>query len=360
MNKREVRQLVDKLLEYQKAYYVDAHPLVSDLEYDRLFDELKRIEKSDPSLVFPDSPTLRVGSDLSNDFPEVRHTIPVLSLDKAYKADEVLSFFEKNIKKENNLLSFVAEEKIDGISMVLYYENGLLVRALTRGNGEVGNDVTSNVRTIGSVPLRLSEDISIAVRGEVFIRKEDFIRINKNLPEEEKSANARNLAAGTIRRQKSEEAKLVPLDIFCYEGFWQNEDEGLSDHLHILKKLKDLGFKVDPDLAFFASTREKAENMLSEVGLSGEAYSFDDMETYIRKKTEERKDLEYEIDGLVFKINEIAVRNRLGYTEHHPRWAIAYKFESPEAVTKLLGITVQVGRTGRITFSRLMSRLWRT
>lgn len=349
MNKREVRQLVDKLLEYQKAYYVDAHPLVSDLEYDRLFDELKRIEKSDPSLVFPDSPTLRVGSDLSNDFPEVRHTIPVLSLDKAYKADEVLSFFDKNIKKENNLLSFVAEEKIDGISMVLYYENGLLVRALTRGNGEVGNDVTSNVRTIGSVPLRLSEDISIAVRGEVFIRKEDFIRINKNLPEEEKSANARNLAAGTIRRQKSEEAKLVPLDIFCYEGFWQNEDEGLSDHLHILKKLKDLGFKVDPDLAFFASTREKAENMLSEVGLSGDAYSFDDMETYIRKKTEERKDLEYEIDGLVFKINEIAVRNRLGYTEHHPRWAIAYKFESPEAVTKLLGITVQVGRTGRIT-----------
>ena len=349
MNKREVRQLVDKLLEYQKAYYVDAHPLVSDLEYDRLFDELKRIEKSDPSLVFPDSPTLRVGSDLSNDFPEVRHTIPVLSLDKAYKADEVLSFFEKNIKKENNLLSFVAEEKIDGISMVLYYENGLLVRAVTRGNGEVGNDVTSNVRTIGSVPLRLSEDISIAVRGEVFIRKEDFIRINKNLPEEEKSANARNLAAGTIRRQKSEEAKLVPLDIFCYEGFWQNEDEGLSDHLHILKKLKDLGFKVDPDLAFFASTREKAENMLSEVGLSGDAYSFDDMETYIRKKTEERKDLEYEIDGLVFKINEIAVRNRLGYTEHHPRWAIAYKFESPEAVTKLLGITVQVGRTGRIT-----------
>ena len=141
MNKREVRQLVDKLLEYQKAYYVDAHPLVSDLEYDRLFDELKRIEKSDPSLVFPDSPTLRVGSDLSNDFPEVRHTIPVLSLDKAYKADEVLSFFDKNIKKENNLLSFVAEEKIDGISMVLYYENGLLVRAVTRGNGEVGNDV---------------------------------------------------------------------------------------------------------------------------------------------------------------------------------------------------------------------------
>ena len=349
MNRKEVRELVDRLLGYQRAYYVEGKPLVSDLEYDRLFDMLKRIEEENPSFVFPDSPTLRVGSDLTNDFPEVRHTIPVLSLDKAYSTSEVLAFFEKNIRKEESMLSFVAEEKIDGVSMVLYYENGILVRAVTRGNGEVGNDVTPNIRTIGSVPLSLPEPLTIAVRGEVFIRKEDFERINSTLEDDEKSANARNLAAGAIRRQKSGEAKLVPLDIFCYEGFWRDEKKTPEDHLHILAKLKELGFKTDPDIAYFASTKEKAEKALSSASLAGRCYAFSQMEEYIKYKTDGRKDLPYEIDGLVFKVNELDVRARLGYTEHHPRWAIAYKFESPEAVSKLLSITCQVGRTGRIT-----------
>ena len=349
MNRKEVRELVDRLLGYQRAYYVEGKPLVSDLEYDRLFDMLKRIEEENPSFVFPDSPTLRVGSDLTNDFPEVRHTIPVLSLDKAYSTSEVLAFFEKNIRKEESMLSFVAEEKIDGVSMVLYYENGILVRAVTRGNGEVGNDVTPNIRTIGSVPLSLPEPLTIAVRGEVFIRKEDFERINSTLEDDEKSANARNLAAGAIRRQKSGEAKLVPLDIFCYEGFWRDEKKTPEDHLHILAKLKELGFKTDPDIAYFASTKEKAEEALSSASIAGRCYAFSQMEEYIKYKTDGRKDLPYEIDGLVFKVNELDVRARLGYTEHHPRWAIAYKFESPEAVSKLLSITCQVGRTGRIT-----------
>lgn len=349
MNRKEVRELVDRLLGYQRAYYVEGKPLVSDLEYDRLFDMLKRIEEENPGFVFPDSPTLRVGSDLTNDFPEVRHTIPVLSLDKAYSTSEVLAFFEKNIRKEESMLSFVAEEKIDGVSMVLYYENGILVRAVTRGNGEVGNDVTPNIRTIGSVPLSLPEPLTIAVRGEVFIRKEDFERINSTLEDDEKSANARNLAAGAIRRQKSGEAKLVPLDIFCYEGFWRDEKKTPEDHLHILAKLKELGFKTDPDIAYFASTKEKAEEALSSASLAGRCYAFSQMEEYIKYKTDGRKDLPYEIDGLVFKVNELDVRSRLGYTEHHPRWAIAYKFESPEAVSKLLSITCQVGRTGRIT-----------
>ena len=349
MNRKEVRELVDRLLGYQRAYYVEGKPLVSDLEYDRLFDMLKRIEEENPSFVFPDSPTLRVGSDLTNDFSEVRHTIPVLSLDKAYSTSEVLAFFEKNIRKEESMLSFVAEEKIDGVSMVLYYENGILVRAVTRGNGEVGNDVTPNIRTIGSVPLSLPEPLTIAVRGEVFIRKEDFERINSTLEDDEKSANARNLAAGAIRRQKSGEAKLVPLDIFCYEGFWRDEKKTPEDHLHILAKLKELGFKTDPDIAYFASTKEKAEEALSSASLAGRCYAFSQMEEYIKYKTDGRKDLPYEIDGLVFKVNELDVRARLGYTEHHPRWAIAYKFESPEAVSKLLSITCQVGRTGRIT-----------
>ena len=347
--KSEMEKLVKKLSEYQRAYYVDSKPLVSDMEYDRLYDELAKLEKENPELVLPDSPTHRVGSDLTNDFPEFRHTIPVLSLDKAYSRDEVVSFMEKTIAKQQKDLSFVAEEKIDGISMVLYYEKGLLVRGVTRGNGEVGNDVTVNIRTIGSVPLRLSEDIDIAVRGEVFLSKEAFLAVNSKLDDDKKAANPRNLAAGTVRRQKSSEASLVPLDMFCYEGFWSDSDKEPESHLKILSYLKRLGFKINPHIACFSESREKSGKMLQDAGLEGRAYSFSQMQVYIDFKASERKTLEYEIDGLVFKVNEIKVREMLGYTEHHPRWAIAYKFESPQAVSRLLGVSVQVGRTGRIT-----------
>ena len=347
--RKEMERLVSQLSEYQKAYYVDANPLVSDMEYDRLYDELLALEKEHPDMVLPDSPTHRVGSDLSNDFPEFRHTIPVLSLDKAYSRDEVIAFMDKTIIRQQKDLSFVAEEKIDGISMVLYFEKGVLVRGVTRGNGEVGNDVTENIRTIASVPLRLSEPVDIAVRGEVFISKKAFQEVNSHLDEEKKAANARNLAAGTVRRQKSVEAAAVPLDIFCYEGFWSEGKESPESHLEILSFLKNLGFKINPHLACFSESEEKSIKMLKEAGLEGRAYSFSQMQEYIDFKTAERKGLEYEIDGLVFKVNEIRVREELGYTEHHPRWAIAYKFESPQAVSRLLGITVQVGRTGRIT-----------
>lgn len=347
--RKEMERLVSQLTEYQKAYYVDANPLVSDMEYDRLYDELLALEKEHPDMVLPDSPTHRVGSDLSNDFPEFRHTIPVLSLDKAYSRDEVIAFMDKTIIRQQKDLSFVAEEKIDGISMVLYYEKGVLVRGVTRGNGEVGNDVTENIRTIASVPLRLSEPVDIAVRGEVFISKKAFQEVNSHLDEEKKAANARNLAAGTVRRQRSIEAAAVPLDIFCYEGFWSEGKESPESHLEILSFLKNLGFKINPHLACFSESEEKSREMLKEAGLEGRAYSFSQMQDYIDFKTAERKGLEYEIDGLVFKVNEIRVREELGYTEHHPRWAIAYKFESPQAVSRLIGITVQVGRTGRIT-----------
>lgn len=348
--KEEIRELTDKLKIYQDTYYKEGVSLVSDQEYDRLFDKLKKLEEEHPELAELDSPTRRVGSDLTNDFPEVRHSIPVLSLDKAYSKEEVLSFFNKSIDKEGGALSFAAEEKIDGISMVLYYEDGILVRAVTRGNGEVGNDVTANIMTIKSVPLKLNESVDLAVRGEVYLPKADFLRLN-DLEEDDKNkaANPRNLAAGTVRRQKSQEAAQVPLNIFCYEGFWSDKSKTPKDHLHILKKLKDLGFRINPDFAFFSDTREKAEKALEEAGLDGVGYAFSDIQDYISKETEERKGLPYEIDGLVFKINELDVRDHFGYTEHHPRWAIAYKFESPQATTVLESITCQVGRTGRIT-----------
>ena len=242
------KELANLLTQYQKAYYVSGRSLVSDLEYDRLFDELSLLEKQHPELKTPDSPTQRVGSDLSADFPEVEHSVPVLSLDKAYSDAEVYSWITKTRKNTGENLSFVLEEKIDGFSIVLYYEKGLLVRAVTRGNGFVGNDVTANVKTIYSVPLRLTESVDIAVRGEVYLAKAPFEKINSTLVEP--YANPRNLAAGTIRRNKSSETAQVPLSIFVYEGFW-SDDNFLTDHIQILARLKALGFTIDPNLTYF-------------------------------------------------------------------------------------------------------------
>lgn len=348
--KEEMQSLTERLRLYQDTYYKEGKSLVSDSEYDRLTDRLMSLEKEHPEYASPSSPTRRVGSDLTADFPEVEHTIPVLSLDKAYSKDEVLSFFSRSIEKEGGELSFVAEEKIDGISMVLYYEDGILTRAVTRGNGAVGNDVTPNIVTIPSIPLELPEKIDLAVRGEVYLPKAEFERVNSVLPEDERAANPRNLAAGTVRRQKSSEAARVPLDMYCYEGFWGDVSLTPSDHLHILKKLRDLGFRINPDFAYIARTVEEAEKGLRDAGLEeGRAYSFSSLSEYIELMTEKRPSLDHEIDGLVFKINELDVREKFGYTVHHPRWAMAYKFESPRAESKLKAITCQVGRTGRIT-----------
>ncbi|MGN0907497.1 MAG: NAD-dependent DNA ligase LigA [Bullifex sp.] len=337
--------LAEELLRYQETYYVQGKSLISDVEYDGLFDELVKLEKEYPEYADPNSPTQRVGSDLTSDFPEVKHTIPVLSLDKAYSVEEVLSFMSKCEEKGKEHLSFVEEEKIDGISMVLYYEDGSLVRAVTRGNGAVGNDVTANIRTISQVPLKLKENVNLVVRGEVYLAKEDFLRF-KDL---DGAANPRNLAAGSVRRQKSSETAAVPLQIFVYEGFWEDKSETPDDHIAILAKLKALGFRINPHIALFSSSREKSEKRLNDAGLEGKGYEFDDLGSYIKEVTEKRSSLPYEIDGMVTKINELSVREEFGYTEHHPRWAIAYKFESPQAETLIEGITVQVGRTGRIT-----------
>ncbi|MCR5760872.1 MAG: NAD-dependent DNA ligase LigA [Sphaerochaetaceae bacterium] len=342
-----VQELHDLLSRYQHSYYVTGKAEVSDLEYDRLFDELQSLENKYPELKTPDSPTQRVGSDLSSDFPEVQHSIPVLSLDKAYSVQEVRSFIDKCTKNSStNKLSFVMEEKIDGFSIVLYYRDGLLERAVTRGNGFVGNDVTANVRTIQAVPLRLTKPETLAVRGEVFLPKEDFQRINLTL--DEPYANPRNLAAGTIRRIKSSDTARVPLSMFCYEGFWENSTP-FADHLEILRHLKDLGFKVDKNISCFCSSREEAQRRLEEASLEGFAGSFEDIEQDIKNRTASRPALAYEIDGLVLKINEIGQRDLMGWTEHHPKWAMAYKFEAPQAEAVVESIDVQVGRTGRIT-----------
>ncbi|HAK47061.1 MAG TPA: DNA ligase (NAD(+)) LigA, partial [Spirochaeta sp.] len=321
---KEIRRLSDLLRLYQHQYNVLAAPEVDDLEYDRLFDELLKLESENPEFKEADSPTARVGSDLASDLPEAEHSIPVLSLDKAYSAADVIAWMEKTDKNAGRELSFSIEEKIDGISIVLYYVNGLLDRAVTRGNGSVGNDVTANVKTIGSVPLRLPESVTLAARGEIYLPKERFEELNKKM--DPPYANPRNLAAGSIRRIKSSETAKIPLDIFIYEGFFEQQP---AEHRAVIDRLMALGFRLNPHCRFFETT--------------------DELREYIEQSSAERAGLNYEIDGLVVKVNEIAAREALGYTGHHPRWAIAYKFESAQGISLLKSIDIQVGRTGRIT-----------
>ncbi|MFW6361102.1 MAG: NAD-dependent DNA ligase LigA [Spirochaetota bacterium] len=340
--RQEVQELAELLRRYQYEYYIEGHPSVSDQEYDRLFDRLAEIEQRYPDLKQPDSPTQRVGSDLTETFPEVEHTVPVLSLDKAYTAEEVSNWIRRTSERSGRALTFVVEEKIDGVSIVLYYENGRLVRAVTRGNGFVGNDITSNVKTIPTVPLRLPEAVDVAVRGEIYLPKNRFQELNRTM--EMSYANPRNLAAGTLRRIKSSEVAGVPLNIFTYEGYFPEQQ---MSHIEVLDKLKALEFRVSKRIGVFSNrlSPEELRRQYPEWSFG----HFDDLPNYIQTATAQRDSLEYEIDGLVVKVNELQVREQLGYTGHHPRWAIAYKFESPQGTTTIKSIDVQVGRTGRIT-----------
>ena len=337
--RREIGDLSVLLRKYNYEYHVLNTPTVSDLEYDRLFDRLKELESKFPTLVEPDSPGKRIGSDLTSELPDAPHAIPVLSLDKAYSAGEIEEWIVKTVKAAGTDLTFTIEEKIDGVSIVLYYENGLLARAITRGNGFVGNDVTANVKTIRSVPLRLRKNVTLAVRGEIYLPVARFNELNSKI--ETPYANPRNLAAGTLRRIKSSDVAGIPLDIFIYEGFL----EGVWDHVEMMEFLRELGFRLNPNVAFFSKEGAEPEKTASGMPVA----SFDDIAASLHEAAKRRGALPYEIDGLVLKVNEIDVREALGYTGHHPRWEIAYKFDAPEGVTAVVSIDVQVGRTGRIT-----------
>ncbi|MBN1699656.1 MAG: NAD-dependent DNA ligase LigA [Spirochaetales bacterium] len=340
--KAEIGNLRRLLYRYQHLYYVLSRPEVSDAEYDRLMDRLVLLEKTYPEFADPDSPSMKVGSDISQSFPEVEHTIPVLSLDKCTSFAAVKEWIGKTEKNAERPLSFVVEEKIDGASIVLYYEEGRLSRAVTRGNGIRGNDITGNVMTIKAVPLKLPKPVTLAVRGEIFLPVEYFDRINSSM--EIPYANPRNLASGTLRRVKSSEVASVPLDIFTYEGF---SAAPVSTHIEILENLAELGFRLNGTLGVFSDRTDLEE--IRKRHPHWRTGKIDDMESFIASERERRSSLDYEIDGLVIKVNEIPAREALGYTGHHPRWAIAYKFESPEGLTRVKKIDVQVGRTGRIT-----------
>lgn len=338
----QIRKLSEELLKHQYYYYVLSSPKISDKEYDRKFDRLLELEKEYPQFAMRNSPVKRVGSDLNNSFPEKEHTISVLSLNKEYTREGLTKWIEKTLVNLGGKAGFVVEEKLDGASIVLYYRKGVLITALTRGDGIRGNVVTDNVRTINQVPLILSGKKDVVVRGEIYIKRSEFIKFNKQF--DNKYSNPRNLAAGSLRNLKSSTVAGIPLNMIAYEGYFNKK----KCHVEILSELNDLNFTINKNLALFTEDKNlllSAKKKMPGVTTGPVKNLYD----YIVSRTEEREKLDYEIDGLVIKVNEIELRKQLGETSHHPRWAIAYKFDSPAAETALKDIAIQVGRNGRVT-----------
>ena len=331
-------ELKHLLHEYSYHYYVLDAPLIPDAEYDRLFRELQEIEKIYPSLISSDSPTQRVGEKPVATFAEVSHLVPMLSLDNAFSREEVL-LFDKRIHERLELsvtdeIEYVCEPKIDGMAISLVYENGLLVRAATRGDGSVGEDILQNVRTIGSVPLQLrGNDYPhfLDVRGEIFMPLLGFKEFNEKAAREGKKifVNPRNAAAGSLRQLDPHITATRPLDIFCYAVGEVTNDIFPNSHYAILAKLKEWGFKVNPEIA--------AEKNIN------------DCLNYYQSMMQKRAKLPYEIDGVVYKVNNLELQKKLGFIARAPRWALAHKFPAQEELTRVVKIEFQVGRTGALT-----------
>jgi DNA ligase (NAD+) len=333
-------ELRDLLHRYSYAYYVLNAPIVPDAEFDALYRELVALEADHPELITPDSPTQRAGSDLSDDFPKVRHAAPILSLSNAYNADDLRAWEERNLKllPAGTTLDYTFEPKLDGLTIVIAYENGVLTQAATRGNGEQGDDVTPNIRTIRTIPLRIPASGNtppperLVVRGEVLYLKKDFESVNRRQAELGLPAfiNARNAASGTLKQKDSRITASRPLSCFVYSII---DGRGIPAHVwdkqwEMLGYLRDLGFLIAPGSAYYPTL----DTILAEI-----------------PTWESRRDaLDFEIDGIVIKVNDLRLSRELGVVGKDPRGAIAYKFPAREASTKLLAVEVSVGRTGRV------------
>ena len=346
--KEEIIALRQQIALAQRAYYVDSNPIMSDVEFDVLFDKLSKLESEHPEFYDANSPTAKIGSDIDNELPEREHSVPVLSLDKCYSAEDMLGWIKRTQDKFPSQIELSIEPKIDGSGVVLYYDNGELQYALTRGNGYIGNDITANVKTIRNIPLKISYTGKVAVRGEIYITTKDFEEYNKNYGDN-RYANPRNLASGCSRRLKSSEVAECPLRIFVYECFPENQI--FSSHLENMIFMKENGLTVNSYFGFFTSQNinEELRDKINRAFPDSTIGNLKNAVEYLLKFSQIRKTLDYDIDGLVIKVNDIALREKLGMTEHHPRWAIAYKFDAPTAQTILKGVTFQVGRGGRIT-----------
>ncbi|MBE9526658.1 MAG: NAD-dependent DNA ligase LigA, partial [Proteobacteria bacterium] len=335
----DINQLKKTLNYHSHCYYVLDDPEIPDAEYDKLFRNLEALEIKYPQYATLDSPTQRVGGEVLQNFKQVQHQIPMLSLSNAFSTDEIEDFSRRmDDLLDNESFQIVAEPKLDGLAISLRYEEGILVQAATRGDGTTGEDVTHNVRTIQSIPLKLSGDDfpqTLEVRGEIFMPKKGFAALNKaqRSKGEKEFANPRNAAAGSLRQLDSKIAAARPLDMFCYGlGFIENEQQNnpiKDNHYAIIQQLGQWGLPICDEV-----------KLLDDWKACIEFY-----DSILSRRTQ----LAYEIDGVVYKINHIKQQNKAGFIARAPRWAIAHKFPAEEALTTLLNIDIQVGRTGALT-----------
>ncbi len=342
INSNNLETLRDILRFHEHRYYLENDPLISDFEYDMLYKKLEHFEKENPSLVTKDSPTQRVGKGLIKDFPKTQHLVPMLSLENSYN-DEDLKDWDRKAKELSGLdsIEYSVEPKFDGASISLIYENDMLVRGVTRGDGETGDDITPNIKQIKSIPLSApfsKHNIQqIEIRGEILMNKNNFKKYNESLMEEglPPLANPRNAAAGSLRIKDTAIVSRRNLEGFLYHvSFIVKQDETKPEEIHshsdMLKLLWDLGF------------RSPKKEMRVVKGIQ-------DVIEFVNNFEKQRDELPYEIDGMVIKVNNLELQENLGMTSHHPRWAIAFKFKARQATSKLLGVEYQVGRTGAVT-----------
>jgi DNA ligase (NAD+) len=331
--KKRVQELTKKINYHNDLYYQQNRTEISDAEFDKLLRQLEDIEKQYPELKEPDSPTQRVGGSITKEFPTVFHRYPMLSLSNTYSEEE-LRDFDRRVSRglDGDPYEYFCELKFDGVSISLTYENGVLARGVTRGDGVRGDDVTNNVKTIRNIPLRVRGEnvpVSFEVRGEIFLPKNVFQQLNKDREDigEEKYANARNTASGTMKMQDSSVVAQRKLDCFAY--YLLGDESGVETHEEAVKKLEHWGFNVSPTYRKCATIDEVLE--------------------YIREWENKREELPLETDGVVVKVNTIEQQVQLGFTAKSPRWAISYKYKAQSVSTRLNGITYQVGRTGAVT-----------
>ena len=327
--------LKDEINKANYKYYVEDNPTISDFEYDKMFAELKELEAANPLLITPDSPTQRVGS-ISEKFFPYKHKYRLYSLDNTYNYEDLGKWYNK-IVEEYGKQELVCELKIDGLAIALTYENGIFVRGVTRGDGITGEDITNNLKTIKAIPLKLFKPVNIEVRGEIYMPKTSFEKLNEeNLKNGEKLfANPRNAAAGSIRQLDSSITAKRDLSMFCYTAIladwkdvWQSQTSPKT-HYESIMYLKELGFKVNPNIKLCKNAKEAVE--------------------YCKEWDEKRFNLNYATDGVVIKINNIGIQQELGYTARAPKWATAFKFPPEEVTTTLISIEEGVGKTGAIT-----------
>ncbi len=324
-DKSRVLELIEILNKANKEYYVLDNPVLSDYEYDALLKELKTLEEQNPDLIQDNSPTKRVGGEVLSKFEKIKHSVAMMSLDNAFNEGDLLEF-DRKIKEVVKDITYVCELKIDGLSVSLKYNNKSLVMATTRGDGEYGENITHNVKTIKSIPLTICDD-ALEVRGEIFMSKKTLKKINQERLEngEDLLANCRNAAAGSVRQLDSKIAAKRNLDAFLYTLV---DDTSVTQEQSLVT-MSEKGFKVNKEYKHCANIHEVID--------------------YIKKYSLLREELEYDIDGIVIKVNEKQYHEEIGYTAKFPKWAIAYKFPAPLVLTKLRSITYQVGRTGSIT-----------